>query len=98
MTEEEIKQKEEELTKKEAELTEKEASIAKREEDVNNIVSDLKAEFEKKLEDQKAEFDQRLKDREEMIKQLTGGRKKPETAPSFIEEMNKKRELQNKKW
>lgn len=105
MTEEEIITKQKELEEREGELktkeeglNEREAAISKREADASSIAETIKKEFEDREEAQKKEFEERLKTRDEMIKQLAAGEDNAPAQPSFIERMNQKREMQNKKW
>ena len=84
---EELKQLEETLKAKEGELQKKEEEIKQREADAENIGATIKAEYEKRLEA-----------RNEVIKQLSAGEEKAPAAPTFIERMNEKRKMQNKKW
>ena len=98
MNEEELKQLEESLKAKEGELQKKEEEIKQREADAENIGATIKAEYEKRLEAQKAEYEKRLESRDEVIKQLSAGEEQKPAAPTFIERMNEKRQMQNKKW
>lgn len=91
------KGKGEELKRKEEELEKREADLKKREADLNGLGATIKAEYERKIEQQKADYEKRLEDRNEIIKQLSSESEK-EQRPTFLEKLNKERELQNKKW
>ena len=105
MTEEEIKQKEEELktkeenlTSKEAELTAKEAELTAKEADVNKITENMKKGYEEKITNLKNDYEARIKTRDDVIGQLSAGKEQTQPHMSIIEELNAKREAQNKKW
>lgn len=94
---EELERKGSELQKKEDELKAHEEELSRHEADAGKLAAQVKEEFEKKLTAQKADFEKRLIQREEVIKQLSAG-EQSHPAPSFIDRMNEKREMQNKKW
>ena len=105
MTEEEIKQKEEELktkeenlTSKEAELTAKEAELTAKEADVNKITENIKKGYEEKITNLKNDYEARIKTRDDVIGQLSADNEQKQPHMSFIEELNAKRDAQNKKW
>ena len=96
--EENLKAKEDELQKKEGELQKKEEELKQREDDAEKIGSTIRDTYEERLNKQSEVYEQRLKARDEVIKQLSAGEEKAPAAPSFIERMNEKRQMQNKKW
>ena len=105
MTEEEIQQKEEELktkeenlTSKEAELTAKEAELTAKEADVNKITENIKKGYEEQITKLKNDYEERIKTRDDVIEQLSADKEQTQPHMSFIEELNAKRDAQNKKW
>lgn len=105
MTEEEIKQKEEELKTKEEELktkeeglNSKEAELTAKEEDVNKIAENMKKGYEDQITKLKDDYEARIKTRDDVIGQLSANKEQTQPHMSFIEELNAKREAQNKKW
>ena len=107
MTEEELKKKEEELTERENKLNERENDINKRaeeldehKEDTQNLVKQVKDQYEEKLLKTTNKYEARLKERNDVIKQLLSGEgdaNKP-TENVIIDKINARRTAQNKKW
>ena len=98
MTEEEIKKKEEELKTKEEGLTSKEAELTAKEADVNKITENMKKGYEEQITKLKDDYEARIKTRDDVIGQLSANNEQKQPHMSFIEELNAKRDAQNKKW
>lgn len=65
--------------------------------DLTDLISELKDEYEKRLNQQREEYEKRLKEREKVIKGLLKGDDKPATK-SIAEQINESRKNLFKKW
>ena len=107
MSEEELQQKENELNEREAKLNERENALNEREADLEshkndteNLIKQVKEEYEAKMLKQHDAYEARLKEREKVIKQLLSGdsdANKTETN-IIIDKINARRIAQAKKW
>lgn len=106
MNEQELQEKETKLNERENELNERETKLKEREEEINankedtqNLVKQVKDEYEAKLLKQHDKYENRIQEREKVIKQLLSGNgdaNKPKN--TIIDKINARRSAQCKKW
>ena len=107
MDEKELQEKQDELTKRENELNERENQLNEREEIINakeetkdDIVKQVKDEYEAKLLKQHDTYEAKITEQKKVIKQLLVGddNANKSSQPTIVDKINARRQAQCKKW